>query len=183
MTNRLTSGARNSASMIGNMRANLGKEVATGQAGTRCHRPGSALARIGNSLPEKPAESGTRTIPRNARSKQPIKPRDSGPFHSQIEVDTNSTDDSAWNMPVVGFDCRCKAQFPGPPGPRRARLGCPILSGPSFSAWRLPAWPALRCPVLEYPELGSLCMRDMLRNATFAGFFESWGSWVFDASC
>jgi len=33
------------------------------------------------------------------------------------------------------------------------------------------------------PKLDSLCMRDMLRNATFSGFFESWGSWVFDASC
>ena len=33
MTNRLTSGARNSASTIGNIRSNLGKEVATGRAG------------------------------------------------------------------------------------------------------------------------------------------------------
>ena len=50
----------------------------------------------------------------------------------------------AWNLPVVGFDCRCKAQFPGPPVPCRARLGWPILSGPSMSACPLPASPALQ---------------------------------------
>src|SRR5271157_849922 len=32
------------------------------------------------------------------------------------------------------------------------------------------------------PELGPLCMRDMLRNATFWGFFEILGNQVFDAS-
>src|SRR5208337_2208044 len=33
------------------------------------------------------------------------------------------------------------------------------------------------------PELGPLCMRHMLRTATFFGFFESLGNPVFDASC
>ena len=33
------------------------------------------------------------------------------------------------------------------------------------------------------PESASLCLRDMLRIATFSGFFESWGSWIFDRSC
>ena len=32
------------------------------------------------------------------------------------------------------------------------------------------------------PELGPLGMRDMLRNATFSGFFETLGTQVFDAS-
>ena len=32
------------------------------------------------------------------------------------------------------------------------------------------------------PELDPLCMRDMLRNATFFGFFENLGNQVFDAS-
>ena len=32
------------------------------------------------------------------------------------------------------------------------------------------------------PELGPLCMRHMLRNATFFGFFENLGNHVFDAS-
>jgi len=32
------------------------------------------------------------------------------------------------------------------------------------------------------PELGPLCMRYMLRNATFFGFFEILGNLVFDAS-
>ena len=32
------------------------------------------------------------------------------------------------------------------------------------------------------PELGPLCMRHMLRNATFLGFFENLGNQVFDAS-
>jgi len=32
------------------------------------------------------------------------------------------------------------------------------------------------------PELGPLGMRDMLRNATFSGFFEILGTQVFDAS-
>jgi hypothetical protein len=75
---------------------------------------------------------------------------------------------------VFGGTCWTRdAQFPGLPVPFRAGLGRPIQSGPSVSARRLPAWPALRCPVLEHSELGSLCMRDMLRNATFAGFFEN----------
>src|SRR5271157_374479 len=43
MTNRLTSGARNSASMIGNMRANHGKEVATGRAGDRHSSAGACI--------------------------------------------------------------------------------------------------------------------------------------------
>jgi len=32
------------------------------------------------------------------------------------------------------------------------------------------------------PELAPLCMRDMLRNATFLGFFENLGNQLFDAS-
>ena len=85
---------------------------------------------------------------------------------------------------VFGGTCWTRvAQFSGLPVPFRAGLGRPIQPGPSVSARRLPAWPALRCPVLEHPELGSLCMRDMLRNATFSGFFEILGSWALDASC
>jgi hypothetical protein len=33
------------------------------------------------------------------------------------------------------------------------------------------------------PELGPLCLRQMLRNATFFRFFESLGNQAFDASC
>src|SRR5208283_2505430 len=43
MTNRLTSGARNSASMIGNMRANLAKEVATERAGDTQSSAGACI--------------------------------------------------------------------------------------------------------------------------------------------
>ncbi len=50
-------------------------------------------------------------------------------------------------------------QFPGLPVPFRANLGHPIQRGPSVSACRLPASPALQCRGLDDPELGLFCIK------------------------
>ena len=67
---------------------------------------------------------------------------------------------------------------------------CLIPCTSSLSRSRLPAWPVLRSPLRERPglpsgsdpEWGPLCMRDMLRNAPFSGFFQILGDQLFDAS-
>ncbi len=67
---------------------------------------------------------------------------------------------------------------------------CLIPCTSSLSRSRLPAWPVLRSPLQERPglpsgsdpEWGPLCMRDMLRNAPFSGFFQILGDQLFDAS-
>jgi len=59
------------------------------------------------------------------------------------------------------------------PDPLRAKLASASASGMA-KCFDLPSW--------SDPELRPPCMRDMLRNATFSGFFENLGNHVFDAS-
>ena len=59
------------------------------------------------------------------------------------------------------------------PDPLRAKLVSESASGHG-QGFDLPSW--------SDPELRPLCMRDMLRNARFFGFFENLGNHVFDAS-
>ncbi len=72
----------------------------------------------------------------------------------------------------------------GQAGDYQKRQGRQSLAAGKRGAWGVRREAPSAIPDSEFgdPELGPLCMRDMLRNATFLGFFENLGNQLFDAS-